>query len=420
MQNNIDIHAPVPSWARMFANDCVRPHARDAYHPKQIHQLESFQSHRLTQVDVACKEKASASYSGDDRLRQSVELKFGDFLDHYQAAFQGQSHWLASIDDLDFCLCQCPIVAFGEGAPKSQLPRVMEDFMIPKCLENEAMAQVNLWMTIGRSRTTIHYDAYNNILVVLYGKKTVTLYPPADTRKLDAHPIYSKSANHSRIKLDHSDDVNQPHFANLKVDVCAGDALFIPEGWWHQVDSDVHTIAVNYWFHGLRPNLIASPAMFPYYARILMSEMIKMEASAYLAELRDAQRTQRLHQDTTAATSAFVSADSQLERERLCWCMSADDLTQLQLAVAQQHPRVWTSFLSDASVDFVAFITTHWEQQDTDSEFLTCIFDPLGDNADVIRNAFVERNEAFQQRIFHRVLLATYGNLPSVANDSSS
>ena len=31
--------------------------------------------------------------------------------------------------------------------------------------------------------------------------------------------------------------------------VCqAGDALLIPEGWWHQVDSDPATLAVNFWW----------------------------------------------------------------------------------------------------------------------------------------------------------------------------
>lgn len=28
----------------------------------------------------------------------------------------------------------------------------------------------------------------------------------------------------------------------------AGDAVFIPEGWWHQIDSSDITIAVNFWW----------------------------------------------------------------------------------------------------------------------------------------------------------------------------
>jgi Cupin-like domain len=30
--------------------------------------------------------------------------------------------------------------------------------------------------------------------------------------------------------------------------VQAGDAVFIPEGWWHQIDSTDISIAVNFWW----------------------------------------------------------------------------------------------------------------------------------------------------------------------------
>ena len=47
----------------------------------------------------------------------------------------------------------------------------------------------------------------------------------------------------------------------------AGDAVFIPEGWWHQIDSTDITIAVNFWWQspfgaGLQvlPCLVATPS----------------------------------------------------------------------------------------------------------------------------------------------------------------
>ncbi|KAF1880632.1 hypothetical protein Lal_00011691 [Lupinus albus] len=40
-----------------------------------------------------------------------------------------------------------------------------------------------------------------------------------------------------------------------KVILVAGDALFIPEGWFHQVDSDDLTIAINFWW---RSNMMSS------------------------------------------------------------------------------------------------------------------------------------------------------------------
>ena len=40
----------------------------------------------------------------------------------------------------------------------------------------------------------------------------------------------------------------------------AGDALFIPEGWWHQVTSDACSMALNYWFQsGIQEMLLLPP-----------------------------------------------------------------------------------------------------------------------------------------------------------------
>lgn len=55
-------------------------------------------------------------------------------------------------------------------------------------------------MAAAPSQTNIHYDAYQNILVVLSGKKVVTLYPPSEYAKLHPYPIYSESSNHSQVK----------------------------------------------------------------------------------------------------------------------------------------------------------------------------------------------------------------------------
>ena len=43
----------------------------------------------------------------------------------------------------------------------------------------------------------------------------------------------------------------------IRVVLNAGDALFIPEGLWHQVTSSDHTIAVSYWFDSAIPILIS-------------------------------------------------------------------------------------------------------------------------------------------------------------------
>lgn len=72
------------------------------------------------------------------------------------------------------------------------------------------------------------------------GSKRVRLVPPAATPHLRPQPVTHESANHSPADLDAPDLERFPGLgaalAEAQVfELAAGDALFIPEGWWHQV-----------------------------------------------------------------------------------------------------------------------------------------------------------------------------------------
>lgn len=90
------------------------------------------QRRRPTVVDIACRDASGGCYSGEERARQSVELKFGDFVDFYCAAHAGAAHWLGDVEDLEFYLCQCPIAVLRPDATCAApvLPRVMDDFIM--------------------------------------------------------------------------------------------------------------------------------------------------------------------------------------------------------------------------------------------------------------------------------------------------
>ncbi|XP_057474189.1 lysine-specific demethylase JMJ31-like isoform X2 [Actinidia eriantha] len=80
----------------------------------------------------------------------------------------------------------------------------------------------------------------------------------------------------------------------------AGDALFIPEGWFHQVDSDDLTIAVNFWW---KSNLMSgmSEHMDAYYLRII------------LRRLSDKHTNQVLRKSTAGAAKLERHAIEQLD-----------------------------------------------------------------------------------------------------------
>lgn len=92
-------------------------------------------------MDLACKDPALGFYSGDEQSRQSVEIKFGEFVDLYQATYANQSHWLQTVDNLEFYLCQCPIAVYQQDdtCAKAKLPGIMREFCmyVPTRLQSE-------------------------------------------------------------------------------------------------------------------------------------------------------------------------------------------------------------------------------------------------------------------------------------------
>ena len=213
-------------------------------------------------VEIACKPRSSGCYCGNDVARQSVELKFGDFVDYYQAtaATRERSHWLQTVDELDFYLAQCPIAVRNSSATagtKAVLPAVANDVCMyeavccsgwdsvvdavtlaccarPACLGETRLTQVNLWMTVQPSRTALHYDAYHNVLVILYGRKIVTLYPPSETAKMYPFPVHSKSVNHSRVDAVQPDVAKHARFSEASAQqftVMAGGAVLVTWYW---------------------------------------------------------------------------------------------------------------------------------------------------------------------------------------------
>ena len=74
---------------------------------------------------------------------------------------------------------------------------------------------------------------------------------------------------------------------HLLLVVQAGDALYIPEGWWHQIDSDGLTIAVSHWWEG--PATIAATAASPdagsYHLRRLLRAEVERRTARLLASI---------------------------------------------------------------------------------------------------------------------------------------
>ncbi|DBA97371.1 TPA: hypothetical protein ACH3X1_015102 [Trebouxia sp. C0004] len=139
------------------------------------------------------------------------------------------------------------------------------------------------------SRSSLHYDPYHNLLCMVQGKKSVKLMSPDVTDQLYPFSVLGESPNHSHVNFAHPDDQKHPLYkqalqSQQEFVLQAGDALFIPEGWWHQVDSQDTTIAVNFWWQSAFTKSM-QPHMHQYYLRHLLNSLLDSKRQQALASL---------------------------------------------------------------------------------------------------------------------------------------
>lgn len=129
---------------------------------------------------------------------------------------------------------------------------------------------VNLWIGDERAVTSMHKDHYENLYCVVRGKKRFTLLPPTDlplipygmyrsakyklekdgtfcTEDVDEHGVIPWiPLDPVRPNLDRWPDYADAH--PLVIDIAPGDVLFLPSLWFHHVEQEHNTIAVNFWY----------------------------------------------------------------------------------------------------------------------------------------------------------------------------
>ncbi|CAM9185851.1 unnamed protein product [Ascophyllum nodosum] len=232
----------------------------------------------LAGVDVSCTKKGD-SFRGDQASRQHVSLRLIDMLELAEAGETGRPHWATAEDvGLDYYLCQCPVFSREPGKPEV-LSAIQRHFRTPAWVSEKDLLQVNLWLGAMSTTTNMHFDANHNLLFVLKGKKSIVLMPPSMTGTVKAMPVFSESPNHSMLEQeDIAEMVGTPDAVRkgaVYADVGEGEAIFIPEGWWHQVTSARGTVGVNVWFKGVRPSLCeGSGHMRLYYLRCLCESLL--------------------------------------------------------------------------------------------------------------------------------------------------
>jgi [protein]-arginine 3-hydroxylase / protease len=113
--------------------------------------------------------------------------------------------------------------------------------------------RVYLWLGRG-TRTPLHYDKIENVFVQVLGTKQFVLEPPSSPAK--RYMQDPPSAHLSLVDPYAPDRDLFPDYdpgQQQRVLLKAGDALYLPPGWFHDVTAPDLSISVNCWYGELLP-----------------------------------------------------------------------------------------------------------------------------------------------------------------------
>lgn len=123
--------------------------------------------------------------------------------------------------------------------------RLLQDITLPGFLNPaDLTGRVFLWLGPAGTITPLHFDKPDILLCQVIGAKLFRLFPPEDTPNL-----YNEVGVFSEVDCAKPDYARFPkyrHCRPLDVLLTAGEAIFLPTGWWHYVVSLTPSISVSF------------------------------------------------------------------------------------------------------------------------------------------------------------------------------
>lgn len=139
------------------------------------------------------------------------------------------------------------MTAYNSAANQRAVAPLQADVgFIDKLLDPDAASPHGMiWIGPAGTFTPLHHDLTNNLLVQVRGRKRVVLASPRESWRL-----YNDFEVFSRVRdVTTANPAEYPLLAGIRLYELlleAGDALFIPVGWWHQVTAIDFSVSITY------------------------------------------------------------------------------------------------------------------------------------------------------------------------------
>ena len=126
---------------------------------------------------------------------------------------------------------------------------------LERSLRRRQAGRWNLWIGSGANRINTHYDEPENFYFVLMGSKEFQLFPPEQSRNLYPGPLHQGHGGVTGSLVDawNPDARAFPGFAeaqdhSVRYRLSAGDMLYLPAYWWHNVASIGVNVSASHWW----------------------------------------------------------------------------------------------------------------------------------------------------------------------------
>jgi hypothetical protein len=170
----------------------------------------------------------------------------------------------------------------------NSFPIIKDDYQLPAMMADKGLFRAKFWLSGPGLITPLHYDPVETFHWVIRGSKRFICYPPG-VRRFYPFPADSTAPFISQVDPDQPDLDRFPRFRGaqpIEFTVEAGEILYLPAFWWHQVYSEgAVNLSINFvWF----ASRLRSLRHYPQFARA------RRHIAMRLAQVRAQEKAARL------------------------------------------------------------------------------------------------------------------------------